>query len=128
MGGSNDPRLYREFLMGGIFAETMAFAVASSSVGLAYDKEQGLVDRFRSLPIARSAVIAGRVIGDLVYNALVLLVLALCGPLIGWRIHSGVAGAALAFFILLYFTFAMLWVGALIGLSVNSPEVARPQG
>ncbi len=128
VGGSNDPRLYREFLMGGIFAETMAFAVASSSVGLAYDMKQGLVDRFRSLPIARSAVIAGRVIGDLVYNAFVLLVLALCGLLVGWRIHSSVAEAALAFFILLYFTFAMLWVGALIGLSVNSPEVASSAG
>ncbi len=128
VGGSNDPRLYREFLMGGIFAETMAFAVASSSVGLADDMKKGLVDRFRSLPIARSAVITGRVVGDLVFNAFVLVVLMLCGLVVGWRIHSGVAEAALAIVILLLFTFAMLWVGALIGLSVKSAEVAASAG
>ncbi len=128
VGGSNDPRIYREFLMGGIFAETMAFAVASSSVGLADDMKKGLVDRFRSLPIARSAVITGRVVGDLVFNAFVLVVLMLCGLVVGWRIHSTVAEAALAVFILLLFTFAMLWVGALIGLSVKSAEVAASAG
>jgi len=128
VGGSNDPRIYREFLMGGIFAETMAFAVASSSVGLADDMKKGLVDRFRSLPIARSAVITGRVVGDLVFNTFVLVILMLCGLVVGWRIHTSVPEAALAVFILLLFTFAMLWVGALIGLSVKSAEVAASAG
>ncbi len=128
VGGSNDAALYREYLMGGIFAETMAFAVASSSVGLADDMKKGLVDRFRSLPIARSAVIAGRVVGDLVFNAFVLLILVLCGLFVGWRIRGGIVDAVLAFGILLLFTFAMLWVGALIGLSVKSAEVAASAG
>jgi ABC-2 type transport system permease protein len=128
VGGSNDAHLYREYLMGGIFAETMAFAVASSSVGLADDMQKGLIDRFRSLPIARSAVIAGRVIGDLVFNALVLVVLVSCGLLVGWRWHNGLLHALAAFALLLGLTFAMLWVGALLGLSVRSAEVAASAG
>jgi ABC-2 type transport system permease protein len=122
-GGSNDADLYREYLMAGIFAETMAFSVASSSVGLADDMQKGLIDRFRSLPIARSAVIAGRVIGDLVFNTLILVVLVSCGLLVGWRWHNGLPQALAAFALLLGLTFAMLWVGALLGLSVRSAEV-----
>ncbi|MGH3497018.1 MAG: ABC transporter permease [Nocardioidaceae bacterium] len=128
VGGSTDPSLYREFLMGGIFAQTMSFAVASSSVGLADDMSKGLIDRFRSLPIARSAVITGRVIGDLVFNAFVMLIMVVCGLIVGWRIHTDALHAAGGFLILLGFAFAMLWVGALIGLSVRSPEVASSAG
>jgi ABC-2 type transport system permease protein len=128
VGGSNDPAVYREFLVGGIFAQTMTFAVASSSVGLADDMQRGLIDRFRSLPIARSAVISGRVIGDLVFNAFVLLVLVLCGLAVGWRWHDGLPKALEAVAILLGLTFAMLWIGALIGLSVRSAEVASSAG
>jgi ABC-2 type transport system permease protein len=119
---------YREFLMAGIFAQTMAFAVASASVGLADDMSKGLIDRFRSLPMARSAVIAGRVIGDLVFNAFVMLVMVVCGLIVGWRWHQGFGQALAAFAILLLFAFAMLWVGAVIGLSVGSPEVAASAG
>ena len=126
--GSNDPALYREFLVGGIFAQTMTFAVASSSVGLADDMQRGLIDRFRSLPIARSAVISGRVIGDLVFNSFVLLVLVVCGLAVGWRWHNGLLQALAAMAILLGLTFAMLWIGALIGLSVRSAEVASSAG
>ena len=121
-------RAYREFLMSGIFAQTMAFAVASSSVGLADDMSKGLIDRFRSLPMARSGVIAGRVVGDLVFNAFVMVVMVLCGLLVGWRWHNGFGQALAAFGILLLFAFSMLWVGALIGLSVGSPEVATSAG
>jgi ABC-2 type transport system permease protein len=121
-------RAYREFLMAGIFAQTMAFAVASASVGLADDMSKGLIDRFRSLPMARSGVISGRVIGDLVFNAFVMLVMVICGFIVGWRWHNGFAQALAAFAILLLFAFAMLWVGALIGLSVGSPEVAASAG
>ncbi len=84
--------------------------------------------RFRSLPIARSAVISGRVIGDLVFNAFVLLVLVLCGLAVGWRWHNGLPKALAAMAILLGLTFAMLWIGALIGLSVRSAEVASSAG
>jgi ABC-2 type transport system permease protein len=121
-------RAYREFLMSGIFAQTMAFAVASASVGLADDMSKGLIDRFRSLPMARSGVIAGRVIGDVVFNAFVMLVMVICGFIVGWRWHNGIGQALAAFAILLLFAFAMLWVGALIGLSVGSPEVAASAG
>src|SRR4029450_173668 len=105
VGGSNDASLYREYLMGGIFAETMAFSVASSSVGLADDMQKGLIDRFRSLPIARSAVIAGRVLGDLVFNALILVVLVSCGLIVGWRWHNGLLEAMAGFALLLGLTF-----------------------
>ena len=121
-------RAYREFLMSGIFAQTMAFAVASASVGLADDMSKGLIDRFRSLPMARSGVIAGRVVGDLVFNAFVMLIMVLCGFIVGWRWHNGFGQALAAFAILLLFAFAMLWVGALIGLSVGGPEVAASAG
>ena len=119
---------YREFLMAGIFAQTMAFAVASSSVGLADDMHKGLIDRFRSFPMARSAVISGRVIGDLTLNAFVMVVMVLCGFIVGWRWHAGLLHALAAFGLLLAFAFAMLWIGALIGLSVRSTEVASSAG
>jgi ABC-2 type transport system permease protein len=126
--GAPGAKAYREFLMSGIFAQTMAFAVASASVGLADDMSKGLIDRFRSLPMARSGVIAGRVVGDLVFNAFVMVVMVICGFIVGWRWHNGLANALAAFAILLLFAFAMLWVGALIGLSVGGPEVAASAG
>jgi len=126
--GFPGPQAYREFLMAGIFAQTMAFAVASSSVGLADDMSKGLIDRFRSLPMARSGVIAGRVLGDLVFNTFVMVVMIICGFIVGWRWHNGFGQAMAAFGILLLFAFAMLWVGALIGLSVHGPEVAASAG
>jgi ABC-2 type transport system permease protein len=128
VGGQSDPSTYREFLMAGIFAQTMAFSCASASVGLADDMHKGLIDRFRSFPIARSAVIAGRVVGDLVFNAFVTFVMVICGLVVGWRIHDGPVRAAAAFGLLLLLAFAMLWVGALIGLSVKSTEVAASAG
>ncbi|MGH3385819.1 MAG: ABC transporter permease [Nocardioidaceae bacterium] len=128
IGDSDDPMLYREFLMAGIFTQTMAFAVASASVGLADDMQKGLIDRFRSLPIARSAVIAGRVVGDLVFNAFIMLVMVLCALLVGWRWHNGVLNGLAAFGLLLLFAFAMLWIGAWIGMSVRSAEVAASAG
>lgn len=128
VNGRSDPSTYREFLMAGIFAETMAFSVAASSVGLADDMQKGLIDRFRSFPISRSAVIAGRVIGDLVFNAFVMLVMVVCGFIVGWRWHEGLIRAAAAFALLLLLAFSMLWVGALIGLSVKSVEVAASAG
>jgi ABC-2 type transport system permease protein len=128
IGANSDPAVYREFLMAGIFTQTMAFAVASSSVGLADDMQKGLIDRFRSLPIARSAVIVGRVVGDLVFNAFIMVVMVVCALLVGWRWHNGVLKGLAAFGLLLLFAFAMLWIGALIGLSVRSAEVAASAG
>ncbi|HSV66901.1 MAG TPA: ABC transporter permease [Mycobacteriales bacterium] len=119
---------YREFLMAGIFAQTMAFAVASTSVGMVDDMNKGLIDRFRSFPMARSAVISGRVVGDIALNSFVLAVMLACGLVVGWRWHAGLPRALAAVALLLLFAFAMLWVGAVIGLSVRSTEVASSAG
>jgi ABC-2 type transport system permease protein len=119
---------YREFLMAGIFAQTVAFAVEGASAGIADDMTKGLVDRFRSLPIARSAVLAGRTLADVVQSAFVLLVLALVALLVGWRVHQGLFKALAAFLLLLLLGYAFSWIGALIGLSLRSPEAATSAG
>ncbi|MCX4784998.1 MULTISPECIES: ABC transporter permease [unclassified Streptomyces] len=119
---------YREFLMAGIFAQTVTFAVAGASAGIAEDMTKGLVDRFRSLPMARSAVLAGRTLADAVQTAFILLVLAMVALLVGWRVHHGVLQALGAFVLLLLLGYAFSWIGALIGLSVRSPEAATSAG
>ncbi|PSK96086.1 ABC transporter DrrB family efflux protein [Haloactinopolyspora alba] len=127
-GMEDDPTAYKRYLMAGIFAQTMAFAVAPASVGLADDMQKGLIDRFRSLPMARSGVIAGRVIADLANQVIVLAIMIVCGLLVGWEIENGVLGFFGAVGLLLLFAFAMLWVGAFIGLSVGNPQVAASAG
>jgi ABC-2 type transport system permease protein len=127
-GFESDPLAYRKILMAGIFVQTMAFAVAPASVGLADDMHKGLIDRFRSLPMARSAVIAGRVVADLGNQFIVLLIMMVCGLIVGWRVENGILGFLAAVGLLLLFAFAMLWVGAFIGLSVGNPQVAASAG
>ncbi|WP_232827513.1 ABC transporter permease [Jiangella endophytica] len=128
-GAINVPGVdYVDFLMAGIFVQTMAFACAPASVGLADDMQKGLIDRFRSLPMARSAVIAGRVIADLVNQLIVLVIMIVCGFIVGWTFHNGFGQFLAAVGLLMLFAFAMLWVGALIGLSVGSPQVAASAG
>ncbi|GJF34771.1 transport permease protein [Kitasatospora sp. NE20-6] len=119
---------YIQFLMAGIFAQTVTFAVAGASAGIAEDMTKGLVDRFRSLPMTRSAVLVGRTLADLVQTAFILLVLALVALLVGWRIHDGIWEALGAFGLLLLLGYAFSWIGALIGLSVRSPEAATSAG
>ncbi|WP_377269650.1 ABC transporter permease [Peterkaempfera sp. SMS 1(5)a] len=126
--GSAGESAYREFLMAGIFAQTVTFAVAGASAGIAEDMTKGLVDRFRSLPMARSAVLVGRTLADVVQTAFTVLVLAAVALLVGWRIHEGVFKALGAFFLLLLLGYAFSWIGALIGLSVRSPEAATSAG
>ncbi|MCU7823093.1 ABC transporter permease [Kitasatospora sp. DSM 101779] len=119
---------YIQFLMAGIFAQTVTFATAGASAGIAEDMTKGLVDRFRSLPMTRSAVLVGRTLADLVQTAFILLVLALVALLVGWRIHEGIWKAFGAFGLLLLLGYAFSWIGALIGLSVRSPEAATSAG
>jgi ABC transporter DrrB family efflux protein len=119
---------YRELVVPGIMVQTLAFAAATTSVGIAVDLDKGLIDRFRSLPIARGAVLTGRTTAGLIQNAAVVAALALCGLAVGWRIHHGLLRAALAFAVVLLFAYAMSWIGALIGLSVSSPESANTAG
>ncbi|MEV2249748.1 ABC transporter permease [Streptomyces sp. NPDC050147] len=128
IGASTDPAVYRNFLMAGIFAQTVTFATAGAGAGIADDMHKGLIDRFRSLPMARGAVLTGRTIADLVQTALTLLVLAIVALLVGWRVHEGIGKALGAFGLLLLLGYAFTWVGALIGLSVRTPEAATSGG
>jgi ABC-2 type transport system permease protein len=119
---------YREFLMPGIFVQTVFFASVTTAIGMTDDVNKGIVDRFRSLPMARSAVLAGRTVADLVYNSGILIVLMLTGLVVGWRVHGSLleflGGAGL----MLVVTFAMSWLGVWIGLHVPSVEVANQVG
>ncbi|MEU7169057.1 ABC transporter permease [Streptomyces morookaense] len=128
VGGSTDPATYRQFLMAGIFAQTVTFATAGAGAGIADDMHKGLIDRFRSLPMARGAVLTGRTLADLVQTALTLVVLAIVAVIVGWRIHHGVPEALGGFALLLLLGYAFSWIGALIGLSVRTPEAATSGG
>lgn len=116
---------YREYLMPGIFAQTIVFAAATTAIGMADDVTKGILDRFRSLPMARSAVLTGRTFSDVVYNGGILIVLMVSGYVVGWRVNTGVAELLLGFGLLLVFAFAMAWLGVWLGLSVPSVEVGQ---
>jgi ABC-2 type transport system permease protein len=119
---------YREYLMAGIFTQTVAFGSGITAIGLADDLQKGIIDRFRSLPMSRAAVLIGRTTSDLLNNVFVLLIMVICGLAVGWRIHTEPAEAAVGFVVLLLFGYAMSWVAAVIGLSVSSVEVAQSAG
>jgi ABC-2 type transport system permease protein len=116
---------YREFLIGGIFAQTVIFGSTFTGAGLAEDMQKGIIDRFRSLPMSQSAVVFGRTASDVVYNVLSLIIMALTGLLVGWRIHNGVLSALLGFGLLLLFAYSFSWIMAYVGLLVPSPEVVN---
>ena len=119
---------YREYLMPGIFVQTLGFASITTAIAVTDDMAKGLIDRFRSLPMARSAVLSGRTTSDVVYNAAILVVLMLSGLVVGWRVHGTVGEFLLAVLLMLFFTYAMAWIGVLIGLSVSSVEVGQQLG
>ena len=114
---------YREFLMAGIFAQTVIFGATFTGAGLAEDMQKGIIDRFRSLPMSRAAVVMGRTASDVIYNILTLLIMALTGLVVGWRIRGSLMDALAGFGLLLLFSYAISWMMALVGLSVPSPEV-----
>ena len=116
---------YAEFLLPGIFAQTVIFGSTITGASLADDLQKGLIDRFRSLPMASSAVLVGRTAADLALNALSIVVMALTGLLVGWRIHTSVLEAAGGFLVLLGFAYAMSWLMAMVGLTVRTPEVVQ---
>lgn len=119
---------YREFLLAGIFTQTVAFNAAFTTVGLANDLHKGIIDRMRTLPMSRLAVLMGRTLSDLVVNILALAVMVGCGYAVGWRINGGIIDAVMAFAVILLFAFAMSWIGALTGLLSPSVEVAQSAG
>lgn len=127
-GGSietGQPGGYVQLLMPGIFVQTVAFTLAATASGLAEDMKKGLIDRFRSLPIARSALVIGRTLGDSLLNIVVLAVMGLAGYLVGWRPTSGLFNVVLAFLFLLFFGYALSWVGIYIGLSARDARVVQ---
>jgi ABC transporter DrrB family efflux protein len=116
---------YVDYLMPGVFAQTVAFGAIQTGVGLAEDLHQGLIERFRSLPMARSAVLAGRTLADLVRNVFVVLLMLAIGYLVGFRIHTNLLGLIAGVGMILLFGFSLTWIFAIIGLSTSNAETAQ---
>jgi ABC transporter DrrB family efflux protein len=113
---------YIDFLMAGLFAQTMAFGIGETMVAVNTDAEKGITDRFRSLPMAQSAVVVGRNTADMLNSVAGLIVMIACALVVGWRWNEGIGNGLLAVGLLLLLRFAFLWIGIYIGLVVKSPE------
>jgi len=126
-GGSiNTPGAsYREFLLPGIMAQTIVFSCFVVAVGLTNDLAKGIVDRFKSLPMSRASVLVGRSVSSLIHSSLGIVVMAITGLLIGWRMREGVVNALLAFGLLLLFGFSMIWFGIWVGSLMRSVEAVQ---
>jgi ABC transporter DrrB family efflux protein len=119
---------YRQFLMPGIFTQSMAFASMTIMVGVVDDMAKGVMDRLRSLPMARAAILAGHTGANLIENVIGLVVMVACGLIVGWRPEVGVGSTLAAFGLLLLFAFAMNWVGVFAGQFMRSVEGAQGVG
>lgn len=115
---------YREFLMPGLFALTMAFGIGNTTIAVVGDVGCGVVDRFRTMPMAPSALLAGRSVADVVAALVDLTVLLVMGVLIGWQWHNGLLPALAALGVLLWLRLAFTWIGIYLGLVVRGPEAA----
>ena len=116
---------YREFLLPGIQAQTIVFSAFVVAAGITADVEKGIIDRFRALPISRSSVLIGRSIASVIHSSLGVVVMAVTGLAIGWRIRNSVGEAVLAFALLLLFGFAIIWFGILIGSLMRTVEAVN---
>jgi ABC-2 type transport system permease protein len=114
---------YREFLIVGIFAQTVVFGSTFTGAGIAEDMSNGIIDRFRSLPMSQGAVLIGRTASDVIYNVLSIAIMSITGLLVGWRIRGSLLDAVLAYGLLLLFAYSFSWVMAFVGLLVPSVEV-----
>jgi ABC-2 type transport system permease protein/oleandomycin transport system permease protein len=119
---------YIDYLLPGILIQTVVFGSIQTGVGLAEDLSKGMIDRFRSLPMARSAVLAGRTLADTLRNVFVVLLMAGVGALLGFRYHAGVELAVLAPVIAVAFGFSFSWLAAFIGMTVKDAETAQVAG
>ncbi len=119
---------YADFLIPGIIVQNIAFGGFVTALGLNEDVHKGLIDRFRSLPMARAAVLAGRTLADVVTNTLSVVVLVVTGLIIGFSFHTSVLHVVAGFGLLIMFGYAFSWVFAFLGLLVNSPESANSVG
>jgi ABC-2 type transport system permease protein/oleandomycin transport system permease protein len=116
---------YVDFLMPGVFVQTVVFGAMNTAVGLSQDLQSGITERFRSLPMARSAVLAGRTLADLVRNVFVVGLMVGVGFLVGFRIHNGIPAFLAALGVVLLFSVAFSWVFALIGIGAKNAEAAQ---
>jgi ABC-2 type transport system permease protein/oleandomycin transport system permease protein len=116
---------YVNYLMPGVFAQTVAFGAIQTGIGLAEDLNKGLIERFRSLPMARSAVLAGRTLADLVRNVFIMILMVGIGYLVGFRVETGFFGLLAGMAVMLIFGFSLTWIFAIIGLSVGNAETAQ---
>ena len=119
---------YVDYLIPGIIVQTVVFGATSTAVGLSEDMSKGIIDRFRSLPMSRAAVLGGRTIADLVRNAFVVLLMIAVGTAVGFRFHNGFLPAVAAVFVALLLGYCLSWVFAFIGLTVAEPESAQLAG
>jgi len=119
---------YREYLLPGIFAQTVTFAVAAATVGVAEDTSKGIMDRFRTLPVNQAAVMVGRSFAEMVERILVISVMSVTGLVVGWRTHSSIGNVLTAYAMYMLFAYALTWMGIYVGLSVPSVQVAQTAG
>lgn len=119
---------YREYLIAGILVQTIAFGMIGPGTSLATDLTEGVVDRFRTLPIARSAFLLGHMLAEFAGMVLAITILSISGLIVGWRIQSNPFHAAAGYAVMLFFALAMVWVGLLIGVSVRSPDAVMGLG
>src|SRR5215470_7445965 len=116
---------YVDYLMPGVFIQTVVFGALTTAVGLAGDLNLGIIERFKALPIARAAVLTGRTTADLVRNVFVVLLMMAIGFLVGWTVPSGLGGLVGAFVLIVGFAYSMSWLFAFVGLSVRDAETAQ---
>jgi ABC transporter DrrB family efflux protein len=125
---SGSTRSYLQFVLPGLLIQGIAFGTTQTAVGLNADFQHGLIDRFRSLPMARSAVVAGRVTADIVRTAWSSVIIVGVAVALGFRFHGGVAGAVGAFALVLALGVAMCWLMAFLGVALRSPESVQATG
>jgi ABC transporter DrrB family efflux protein len=113
---------YREFLMGGVFAQTIVFGAFGVGIALANDRSNGAIDRFHSLPIPRAAVLSGHAVASLFRSLLPITLMSLAGLVVGWRVHTGVGAAVVGYALMIAFSFAVIWIGVLMASLVRTPE------
>lgn len=121
-GGRGTAQQYREFLMGGIIAQTIVFSAFGVAMSIASDRKNQAVDRFRSLPISQGAVLGGHALANLIKAALPIALMSITGYLIGWRIRGSWTDTIGAYGLTFAFAFAMIWIGVLLGSVVATPE------
>ena len=116
---------YKEFLMGGIFAQTIVFGCFGVALALAHDRSNGAIDRFHSLPVARATFLSGHAMASLIRSLIPIAFMTATGLAVGWRIHSGVGDALIGYGLMIAFSFAVIWIGVMMASLVSTPEAVQ---